>query len=545
MTVHYAGEHFTCSGKPSGRHRALRLARLATAMIIGANFVWAIGSSVAAASSRRTAASTSAGMLMIATSLTTISRVTFDPTLAIAQAENIPWELAIYDTLLHRSPKTGAFMPGLATRVTIVNPTTIAITLRRGVRFSDGTPLDASAVRFGLLRNKNASQHGQFDSSLQQIASIDVTGQDTLTINLASPVAGQLYDQFYLPSTYLVSPSAAQKPGANLATAPVGAGPYELQSYVPDQSITLVRNPDYWDAKAIKLRAIEFINVPTATQQVNALEGGTVNLTQLSNFSSVSALRGRYPVVQVRTPNAPLWSNVCKSASPLSDVRVRQALNYAIDRPLIVKTIQAGIGSPEWNLWPSGTPYFDKSLVNVYNYDPKKAKALLAAAGFPNGFDTTMLVIPGSALAAEVDQVLQQEWQAIGVHLTLTPALSFADLYVKHLAPLGVVSGSAVGSFGPVSGFAPGTISDLCNYADPTIDALYAQAKAVSPASPKGVALLRQMQHQIIRQALGIFISTLPAVFAHSSSVRALTMNPYYDIAPIPDYWSGIVSSSA
>ena len=110
-------------------------------------------------------------------------KVTFDPTQALFPSENVYWELAIYDTLLHRNTQTGAFTPGLATSATVVSPTTMNITLRNGVKFSDGTPFNAEAVEFGLMRNKDATQRGEFNASIEKIQSIDVTSPLQLTIH--------------------------------------------------------------------------------------------------------------------------------------------------------------------------------------------------------------------------------------------------------------------------------------------------------------------------------------------------------------------------
>ena len=289
--------------------------------------------------------------------------ITFDPTQALAQGANVPWELPIYDTLLHRNAKTGAFLPGLASKAIIVNPSTIKITLRSGVTFSDGTPFDATAVMLGLLRNKNAPQHGQIDTSVRDIGSISVTGNLALTVNLASPVAGAFYDQLSLPSTYIVSPTAARNEGANLGTSPVGAGPYVLKSYTPNESIVLARNPHYWDAKAIHLSEIEFVNVAVGPQQVNALEAGTVDVTTLASPSEVPAVHKPYTVVKYRSINYPFDVELCKSTSPMDNVDVRKALNYAINRKQIL-TLFNGTAVPQWSLWAPGSPYSDPSLVN-------------------------------------------------------------------------------------------------------------------------------------------------------------------------------------
>jgi ABC-type transport system substrate-binding protein len=510
------------------------------ALALGAGW---LGTTAASEAATPRGAAASSGTLRMAAGLsqTAAGPVTFDPTEALTQATNISWELPVYDTLLHRNPKTGAFTPGLATKATVTDASTITIALRRGVTFTDGTPFDAAAVRSGILRNRDAPQHGQFDGTLKSVAAIDVTDDHDLVIHLSSPVAGAFYDQLSLPATYIASPTAVQK-GASMATSPVGAGPFKLENYTPNQSITLVKNRDYWDAKHIAIGEIDFVDATQSPQVVNGLKGGSFDLANLSDLGSISALKGSgFDVVEVTTSHAPLWSDICKSTDPFGNVEVRQALNYAIDRDAIKKSVLHGLGDAGSSLWPKGTPYYDAKLANTFAYNRKKAKKLLADAGFPNGFTAEMIVFPGSALVSQVDQVLQQQWAAIGVKLTLSQSQNaVTDYYVRHSAPMSVVTGSGAGLFGPLSGYVPGTIADICSYSDPALNAIYAQAQATDPASPQGVALLRQMQQSIVQQGLGIFISNLPSVWAASSKISGLVMNPSYGIVPVPDYWSGV-----
>jgi ABC-type transport system substrate-binding protein len=486
------------------------------------------------------------GILRINAGLSTQTggTITFDPTQALAQATNVPWELAVYDSLLHRSAQTGAFEPGLATSATVSNPTTVTIALRPGVKFSDGTTFDASAVQAGLLRNKNAPQHGQFDSSLQKIASIDITDPLHLTVHLSAPVAGRFYDNLTLPSTYIVSPGAAQQEGNGLATHPVGAGPFELSSFVPDQAINLVKNPTYWDASSIRLAGIDFVNVTPGPQEVNALEAGTDNLTSLTSFSSPQVLQGQFNVQEVKSSHTPTYVEMCRTNAPYNNLLVRQALNYATNSALIIQSIQHGIGALPGGIFTEGTPYYDASLASLYPYNPSKAKQLLSQAGYSNGLSIPIIVLPGTALQ-QIYQVLQQEWGAVGVKLSLVPSQNQTiDLYIRHAAPTALLTGFAVGDYGGLNSFVPGTIADLCSYSDPALDALAQQASAVSPESSQGIALFRQIQTKIFQDALDVFIASNPTPFAWSKKVQDVTINPYYGIGPVVDYWSGIYISS-
>ncbi len=464
--------------------------------------------------------------------------ITFDPTQAVAQGINIEWQLAVYDTFLHRDAKTGAFTPGLATAANVVNPTALSLTIRPNVTFSDGTPFDAAAVKAGLLRNKNAAQHGQFNSTLQQITTIDVTSPVSVTINFNSPVAGVFFEQLSLPSSYIVSPTAAQRPGANLGADPVGAGPYKLQSYVPNESITLVKNPSYWDAQAIKLGSLEFVNVSTGPPEVSALEAGTVDVEALSGYDSISALQSQFTIDEAG--NTPYESVICKSDPPLNSMVVRQALNYAINRPQIVSSVMDGAAKPMIGVWPPGSPYYDSSLEGFYSYDPTKAKQLLKAAGYPNGFRTSLVVFPGAALT-QMYQIIQQEWAAIGVQVSLVqPENAIDDFFVRHVAPLNLAQGGTIGDYGPIAQVTPGNLGDVCNYNSPAIGALYQNIAALDPRSPQAIADVRQLQALVYKQALMVFIVNAKVPVAYDSKVRGFVANPYYESGSSLDYWSGL-----
>ena len=351
-------------------------------------------------------------------------------------------------------------------------------------------------------------------------------------------MAGQFYDQLSLPTTYIVSPAAAQKAGANLGTNPVGAGPYIFKS-ASAQQINVVKNPTYWDASAINLAGIQFDNVTIGPDEVNTLEAGTVDASYLSSVQYVPAVKGRFQIDEGNNGNTPLQVYVCKSSTPFSNPQVRQALNYAVDRNQIVQTVLQGVGGPMWSLWPTGSAYSDPSLVNYYAYNQQKAKQLLSAAGYPNGFSASVQVSPA---LEQVFEVLQQEWAPLGVKITsVTSANSTTDFFVRHTTPLYIGTGTGQGTYGPAAQFVPGSLLDACNYNDPTITSLYNQAEGVSPSTPQGVALLRQVQQKVYQQALSIFVARTPLVVAYDSKVKNLVVNGYYSGAtPALDYWTGL-----
>lgn len=467
--------------------------------------------------------------------------VLFDPTLSHVPQVQDPWDLAIYDTLLRPTPQNG-YLPELATSAVIVDPQTITVDLRPGVTFSDGTPFDADAVKAGILRNRDSPQRGGFQPTLQDVSNIDVTAPDALTIHLSAPVAGAFYPLLAGAETFIASPSVATR--GDLNTRPVGAGPFTLQQYQPGQRIVLTRNPRYWDAKDIKVHEVDFVNVAAGPQQVNALESGLVNVTGIP-VGDVSTVRANpsYRVTAAAAQTQTLWMPVCKAASPLNDVRVRQALNYGIDRQAINRVVLHGLGQPQWALWPRGTIYFPRALDGHYAFDPEMARRLLAEAGYPKGFSTSILVTSGSPVISQTASIVQAEWKQIGVTVSLIPTTDMVgNLYQRRQAPMGLlpeVRGGVAALTGP---FSPGSIGDLCNYDNPTLDALSNQLSTLAPGSSQAVALWQTAQNFVIKNALAVWIDYAPYVYAASARVGGVTFLTQFAL-PVPYYWSLTIRS--
>ena len=177
----------------------------------------------------------------------------------------------IYDSLL-RQNADGSYSPGLAKSATVVDPLTIEVVLQPNVKFSDKTPMDAEAVKFSIERNMASGNVGAVPCGAapdrvdhgRQPHEVDDRAQD--------PIAGQFYNLLANSETMIVSPTAVQS-GTSLDRRPVGEGPFMLESYTPERSVKFVKNPDYFQAKKIKLGGIQIVQVTQTDPQatVNAL----------------------------------------------------------------------------------------------------------------------------------------------------------------------------------------------------------------------------------------------------------------------------------
>src|SRR5580700_7638437 len=204
-----------------------------------------------------------------------INPIEFDPVQFVSSACCFAYDWPIYAGLL-RETTSGSYVPDLASAATVVNPSTLDITLRPGLVYSNGTPLNAAAVKAGFERNLTNPHSGVWDQSMSEISSINVTGTDSLVMNFSQPVASTFYPLLADQESFMALPtgSSSANPNQNV----VGAGPFMLKNYTQGQSIELVKNPKYWDAKDIHLAGITFTEVPNGPQQLTSLESGLVEV---------------------------------------------------------------------------------------------------------------------------------------------------------------------------------------------------------------------------------------------------------------------------
>lgn len=449
----------------------------------------------------------------------------------------------LLDDSLFRAQPNGSLTPELATSATIVNPETISIVLRPGLVFQDGSPLDAAAVKFTILRN-SASTSVAFPAPIHAVSSIDLDGSLGLTIHLSQPEAGAFFPLLADMSTMPLSPAAVGRDDPNPVTNPLGAGPFRVKEYVPDQSLVLVKNKTYWNAKHIKLAGIDFVNESSGTPApIDALRSGQVDAIS-SNITQLGALKGG----DIRTSLAPsttskLYFPLCDTKGPLANVRVRQALSYGLNRKAINQALVGGKGQLAWGLVPSSSNLFPSDLNNYYAYNPAKAKELLKEAGYTKGLTLTMA--PGvSTDLQQLALIAQQEWKKIGVNLQLTnspPATYVQNVFVNHLYNLTDADVVRNGLDAISFIYTPGHLGDLCGYDNPTLDAMVTQMGGLAPNDPQYIQLWKKAQELIVKNALAVWAVWLPTVVAYNANRVGGIETVFPGVTAYPDFFTAYV----
>jgi peptide/nickel transport system substrate-binding protein len=302
------------------------------------------------------------------------------------------------------------------------NGTTWVLKLRPNVNFSDGTPLDAAAVKFNWQRLTDPANAAPQATSLADVASETVTDPQTLTVTLKTP--NTLFNNTIAASaaTFIASPTAIQKEGADFGKAPVGAGAFLLKSWTPGSQSTMVRNPNYFDAKDVHLDGLSIIDNINNTAQENAFATGEVDMTfvgQNTIAQSVQQSGGTVTRAQVLGPLTLVWN---MNKAPFTDRSMRVAFAQALDRDALAKAWNAGMPDPQpKGLLPPSSPYYDAKAVYPA-YDPAAAKTTIESYIATHGpIKLTFLFVSGSPATVDLASVLQQQLQAIpGVTVSLS-----------------------------------------------------------------------------------------------------------------------------
>jgi ABC-type transport system substrate-binding protein len=330
----------------------------------------------------------------------------------------------VYDRLFEQSP-TG-LKPQLAERwETSADGRTWTFHLRRGVKFHDGTPFNATAVKDNFARVTNPELKLRQASKFAGVTTVDVVDEHTVKLTTARPLGA-------LPGnlSHQAGGSMQSPPAAKAGKFPVGTGPFKLVEYVPDERIVLAANKDHWGG-APQIDRLVFRIVPEARTRLAMLQSGEAQVIYNVAPNEVEGLR-KDQGIHVSVPPSAGWRifGFNTQKKPFSDVRVRQALNHAVDKTAIVKNILKGVGHVADS--PFGPGMFSYAPVMSYAYDPAKARKLLADAGYPNGFKTTLMVNPAEiAGGAEVAAAIQAYLQQVGVQaeiVSLEQAAWLAEL---------------------------------------------------------------------------------------------------------------------
>ena len=277
--------------------------------------------------------------------------------------------------------------PNLAVSWEQIEPTVWQYKLREGVEFSNGEPLDAEQVKFSFDRVMAPDSDSMRKGETRYVSSVEIV--DDLTVNFHTNGVIPLFD-LYVTAKFPIVPQGyiTEHGSEHFASNPVGTGPYVLEEWVKDDHITLRKNPNYWGDEP-EIDVLTFRTVPDIASRVATLLAGEADIATDLQPATVQEVENREDLSVVSRPGMRsvfLLFNT-KIDTPVTDRRVRQAINYAVDKDAIIANILDGFGKKLEGQVLSEEYWGYQAALEAYPYDPDKAKELLAEAGYPDGFD--------------------------------------------------------------------------------------------------------------------------------------------------------------
>lgn len=405
-----------------------------------------------------------------------------------------------------------ALVPRLATSWEQIEPEIWRFHLRENVEFTNGEPFNASQVAFSLERVMDPGSGSMRQGQTRYISDIEII--DDLTIDLHTNGAVPLFDQYIASFPIVPSGYVTEVGDAEFALRPVGTGPFQLQEWVKDDHITLVRNPGFWGEPST-LDSIVFRSVPDTAARVATFLAGEADIVTDLPPTAVPQIESR-PGLQVHSlPSMRIIFLLFNTGieSPVQNRLVRQALNFAVDKEAIVEFILDGYGKALDGQVVSQEYWGYDAATTAYPYDPDRARELLADAGYPEGFQLRIVSPRGRyMLDAEIAQAVAGQLREVGVDTevsTLEWGVFSDEQYSKQGGPvflLGYLTDPDAASM--LSVFR----SDHPNaqHADPAFDSLVDQA--IAEQDP-------DLRRQLIHEAIAYFKEDAPVIFLHQQAI--------------------------
>lgn len=344
---------------------------------------------------------------------------TMDPATSSSGAD-YPYLYMVFDRLLQRNPTTGVIEPMLASswKWAGTNNLELDVNLRHGVKFQDGTPLNAQAV---VSYSKTYIANGDAGNNLQYVTSVTADGPYAVVYHLSQPNA-ELLSGLADRGGMIPSPTAVASEGKSFGTNPVGTGPYKFVSQVQGSSYNFTRYGGYWNnANLPRVQNVDFKVFQTDTALVNAIRSGDVNVAAEVSPLDDSTLKQESNLTVAASPGISFELIYFDgSRKPLNDERIRLAFNLALNRKALSEAATNGIGRPATEDQPPGTLGYTASLDPLWPYDPAKAKQLVKAAGYPNGVGLTCYEYTGTGYETTAPIIIAEE-KAVGINLQVIP----------------------------------------------------------------------------------------------------------------------------
>lgn len=425
---------------------------------------------------------------------------------------------SLYSTLVKTDP-TGAIVCDAAESYEQVDDTTWHFTLRQDVYFTNGDQMTANDVAYTInsLRDSEKNYALSGDFSFMQVEVLGDFEFNIITDYAFPSLPLRLNYIKIIPADYV-----EEVGDEGFAEAPIGSGPFKFVSWTKDQSVVLEKNPDYY-GEVPQIDQLIFEVIPEAADRVAALQAGEVDIicnVPTTQAEYLQSLDGITVVGQPSTRVVWLQFNLVGEETPLDDIRVRQAMNYAVDRDALIAGVLDGYAVKVASI---STPEYEGYDPDVqgYTYDPDQARQLLADAGYADGFTIECSVSPGLLNGSDVVQAIAGQLAEVGINMTITEVDSATQ---REQIGAGTVAPTFLqGLGGPYCdinliasiGFTEG--ARYCTWVDQEFMDLAAQAASEMDADVRA-ELFSQMQQMMVDKAPALWLYQQDTLYAYNSA---------------------------
>jgi peptide/nickel transport system substrate-binding protein len=466
-----------------------------------------------------------------------------DPGQATFSSQSRPWVLPVFSSLFSPPAKAGDdYGPGLATGYTYsADHKTLTITLRPGLKFSDGTPLDAAAVVWNF--NRYVTNHTREAQYFAYVTSTKATNPTTVTVTFSQPQT-LLLDAMSDSSTgFMASPAAFQKMGANaFDAAPVGAGPFKISSADPGQQLVMVKNDLYWDAAHVYLAGLTWQNTgPNAQAWLTDLQANSIQsvpmfgaFTPPAVLSAVKNNTG-FTLIQGQSTNVSILP-VNTFKAPFNNLEARQAINYCIDRQSLATNVMQGFATPSYVL--SGpdsqalTGWQQGQALNPLAYNVAKGTQLVKALG---GLSFTISTNESSPVLT----ALQQQWAQCGIKASINLTDNYLSLVQdgNYQAAYTANVNASLNPAGSTNYLDPNAINNKFGWKDSSIWSLVVQAKGTTDVD-QSTALWHKIWTGLAQNGYVNPLISSPEYVASTNKLQGAVVE-----SGVPDYTHAWLSS--
>ena len=402
-------------------------------------------------------------------------------------------------------------------------------TLREGVKFHDGSLVTAEDVKYSLEKCVDISGGEPLVAAYSAIERVDIVDEKTVDVVLKEP------DTDFLPYlTAAIIPASNENPDTN----PIGTGPYKYVSRSPQENIVLEKFADYWGTPA-NIEHVTLQIIANADAIVTSLNGGAVDMFARISQAQAQQVSDDFNVLE-GTMNLVQAVYLNNAAAPFDDVRVRQALCYAIDPQGIMDMVSDGKGTQIGSsMFPAFGKYYMEELNDLYATDLERAKQLLAEAGYPDGFSFTLTVPSNYQQHIDTAQVVAEQLKQIGVTADIQLIewdswLSAVYTDQNYEATVVGVDASSLTAAALLERFVSTAGNNFINYSNPAYDEAFANAKASVDDAQK-TEYYKECERILAEDAANVYIQDLPSFVALNKKYGGYEFYPLYvqDIAKL------------